>query len=237
MDAIKDTSKKETYKMFDLIASRYDVLNRILSFGIDKWWRYRLGRQLPKVPHLTVLDIATGTGDVGLSFLKHQGNSIDKIVGVDLSQEMLAKAQEKIAKIEKMVVKVGDATELPIDDNSFDATAIAFGIRNVPDVAKALSEMCRVLKPGGVSLVLEFSMPRFFLVRWVYLAYFRYILPTVGGLISGNKGAYSYLNKSVEAFPDGDAFAALMRAAGFESVRLTSLSFGIATIYRGEKRA
>jgi demethylmenaquinone methyltransferase / 2-methoxy-6-polyprenyl-1,4-benzoquinol methylase len=237
MDAIKDTSKKETYKMFDLIASRYDLLNRILSFGIDKWWRYRLGYQLPKQGNLSILDIATGTGDVGVSFLKHQGKRITKIVGVDLSEEMLAKAQEKIVKIDKMTVKVGDATALPIEDNSVDATSIAFGIRNVPDVSQALSEMCRVLKPGGVSLILEFSMPRFFLVRWVYLAYFRYILPSVGGLISGNKEAYSYLNKSVEAFPDGENFAALMRDVGFESVRLTSLSFGIATIYRGEKRA
>jgi demethylmenaquinone methyltransferase / 2-methoxy-6-polyprenyl-1,4-benzoquinol methylase len=236
MDAIKDTSKKETYKMFDLIASKYDLLNRLLSFGIDKWWRLRLGRQLPKTSNLSILDIATGTGDVGLSFLRHQGKRIDKIVGLDLSEEMLAVAKEKI-KSEKMTVITGDATDLPLEDASFDATSIAFGIRNVPDVAKALREMYRVVKPGGVSLVLEFSLPRFFLVRWVYLAYFRYVLPTVGGLVSGNKGAYSYLNKSVEAFPDGDDFAALMRDAGFASVSITSLSFGIASIYRGEKSA
>ena len=238
MLAIKDTSKKESWKMFDLIASRYDLLNRLLSFGIDIWWRYRLGFKLQKSETvLDVLDIATGTGDVGLSLLRNQSTKIKSVVGVDLSEEMLEKAKQKINAIKqsKMSVKVGDATNLPIDSESVNTTTIAFGIRNVPDVLKALQEMNRVLKPEGRSLILEFSMPSFFIFRWVYLSYFRYVLPTVGGWISGNKMAYSYLNSSVEAFPDGQDFLDLMKEAGFKNTKAMPLTFGIATIYQGDK--
>jgi demethylmenaquinone methyltransferase/2-methoxy-6-polyprenyl-1,4-benzoquinol methylase len=237
MTAIKDTSKKETWKMFDLIASRYDLLNRVLSFGIDVWWRYRLGFYLPvtKTPQ-KVLDIATGTGDVGLSLLRNHPKRVGEVVGVDLAEEMLDKADKKIQSrnIPNMSVKVGDATNLPIETDSVDATTIAFGIRNVPDVPKALEEMKRVIKPGGRALILEFSIPRFFLFKWFYLFYFRYILPTVGGLVSGNKKAYSYLNSSVEAFPDGQDFLDLMNDAGFTNTKATSLTFGIASIYQGD---
>lgn len=236
MTAIKDTSKKETWKMFDLIASRYDLLNRLLSFGIDVWWRYRLGFFLPQVEGQTVLDIATGTGDVGLSLLRNQPKRVGTVIGVDLAEEMLDKADKKIkAKhVTNMSVKVGDATDLPIEDDSVDATTIAFGIRNVPDVPKALEEMKRVIKPGGRALVLEFSIPSFFLFRWLYLFYFRNILPTVGGIVSGNKKAYSYLNSSVEEFPCGQDFLHLMNAAGFSNTKVTTLTFGIASIYQGD---
>lgn len=236
MTAIRDTSKKETWKMFDLIASRYDLLNRLLSFGIDVWWRYRLGYFLPKKEYQTVLDIATGTGDVGLSLLRNQPKRVGAVIGVDLAEEMLDKADKKIKSknVSNMSVKVGDATNLPIETDSVDATTIAFGIRNVPDVPKALEEMKRVIKPGGRALILEFSIPKFFLFRWLYLFYFRNILPTVGGIISGNKQAYSYLNSSVEEFPCGQDFLDLMKAAGFSNTKATSLTFGIASIYQGD---
>lgn len=236
MTAIRDTSKKETWKMFDLIASRYDLLNRLLSFGIDVWWRYRLGYFLPKKEYQTVLDIATGTGDVGLSLLRNQPKRVGAVIGVDLAEEMLDKADKKIKSknVSNMSVKVGDATNLPIETDSVDATTIAFGIRNVPDVPKALEDMKRVIKPGGRALILEFSIPKFFLFRWLYLFYFRNILPTVGGIISGNKQAYSYLNSSVEEFPCGQDFLDLMKAAGFSNTKATSLTFGIASIYQGD---
>lgn len=237
MTAIKDTSKKETWKMFDLIASRYDLLNRVLSFGIDVWWRYRLGFYLPVTTSpQTVLDIATGTGDVGLSLLRNHPKRVGSVIGVDLAEEMLEKASEKINKrnVSNMSVKVGDATNLPIEADSVDATTISFGIRNVPDVPKALEEMKRVIKPGGRALVLEFSLPKFFLFRWLYLFYFRNILPTVGGIVSGNKQAYSYLNSSVEEFPSGQGFLDLMKEAGFSNTKATSLTFGIASIYQGD---
>lgn len=236
MTAIRDTSKKETWKMFDLIASRYDLLNRLLSFGIDVWWRYRLGYFLPRKEYQTVLDIATGTGDVGLSLLRNQPKRVGAVIGVDLAEEMLDKADKKIKSknVSNMSVKVGDATNLPIETDSVDATTIAFGIRNVPDVPKALEEMKRVIKPGGRALILEFSIPKFFLFRWLYLFYFRNILPTVGGIISGNKQAYSYLNSSVEEFPCGQDFLDLMKAAGFSNTKATSLTFGIASIYQGD---
>ena len=170
MTAIRDTSKKETWKMFDLIASRYDLLNRLLSFGIDVWWRYRLGYFLPRKEYQTVLDIATGTGDVGLSLLRNQPKRVGAVIGVDLAEEMLDKADKKIKSknVSNMSVKVGDATNLPIETDSVDATTIAFGIRNVPDVPKALEEMKRVIKPGGRALILEFSIPKFFLFTFFF---------------------------------------------------------------------
>jgi demethylmenaquinone methyltransferase/2-methoxy-6-polyprenyl-1,4-benzoquinol methylase len=238
MSAIKDASKSETWKMFDVISHKYDLLNKVLSFGIDRWWRYRLGYYLPpsKTP-LTVLDIATGTGDVGLSLLKHHRKKIKTVIGVDLAKDMLSRAEQKIKKkkVADMIVTVGDATSLPITSESIEATTMAFGIRNVPDVPKAISEMHRVLKPNGRALIMEFSLPSFFLLRWGYLAYFRCVLPAIGGIISGNKKAYTYLNKSVEAFPAGKEFESLMINAGFSSVKSFRLTFGVVSIYQGDK--
>ena len=228
---------KESWKMFNKIAPRYDLLNHLLSGYTDVYWRYRLGKKLPQKTRLTVLDIATGTGDVGLSLLKHQSKKVSHIVGVDLAEDMLAIAKEKLEKQteKRMVVQKGDATNLPFPSELFDIATIAFGIRNVPDCDKAISDMFRVLKKEGRVLILEFSIPRFFLIKWLYLIYFRWILPSLGGLISGNKEAYRYLNTSVEAFPKPKEFIKKLEKHHFKNVRYTSLSLGIVTLYQGDK--
>ncbi len=228
---------KDTWKMFDKIAPRYDLLNHLLSGYVDSYWRYQMGRQLPKKERLTVLDVATGTGDVGLSLLKHRSGLVSHIVGIDLADNMLAEAKKKLEKLKekRMVVQKGDAMNIQFPDEMFDVATIAFGIRNVPDAPKAISEMHRVLKKDGRILVLEFSLPRFFLLRWLYLLYFRFILPGLGGLISGDKQAYKYLNTSVEAFSKPKEFLAILSQCGFKKVSYKSLTFGIATLYYGDK--
>lgn len=228
-------SRQDVWRMFDRIAHRYDLLNRLLSFRQDVAWRKRLARLLPDRPDLRVLDLATGTGDVLLS-LHHNSGRVQSGVGVDMAGKMLAIGHEKIAArdLSKTLRMVrGDAMTIAFDDASFDAVTIAFGIRNVLDVCEALREMRRVLRPGGRALVLEFSLPGNALFRAGYLFYFRHVLPRIGGLISGDSYAYRYLNETVESFPYGEAFCALMRDAGFADVRAHPLTFGIATIYEG----
>lgn len=227
----------ETWQMFNKIAPRYDVLNHLLSGYIDHYWRYRLGKKLPKKDRLTVLDVATGTGDVGLSLLNHRSSKVSHVVGIDLAESMLDIAQKKIEKRQekRMVIRKGDAMNIPFPNELYDVATIAFGIRNVPDMQKALNEMYRILKPGGRILVLEFSIPKFFLMRWIYLAYFRFILPIVGGWISGDRKAYKYLNTSVEQFPKPFEFLDMIKKSGFTEVHVTSLTGGIAALYCGDK--
>lgn len=222
--------------MFDRIAHRYDLLNRLLSFRQDVVWRKRLARLLPERPDLRVLDLATGTGDVLLSLYRWSGR-VASGVGVDMSGKMLAFGRGKIADRslgQRLSMVRGDAMCIGFRDASFDAVTIAFGIRNVSDVPCALREMRRVLAPGGRVLVLEFSLPGNPLFRRAYLFYFRHVLPRIGALISGDSYAYRYLNQTVESFPYGEDFCALMRDAGFERVRAHPLTFGIATIYEGD---
>jgi demethylmenaquinone methyltransferase / 2-methoxy-6-polyprenyl-1,4-benzoquinol methylase len=229
-------SRREVWRMFDRIAYRYDLLNHLLSLNRDKVWRKRMRKLLPEKPNLEILDLATGTADQLLSI-----NSSGKVsfgVGIDMAGEMLTIGKKKIFDrgcADNLFLIRSDAGMIPFADNSFDLVTISFGIRNLIDVPAGLSEMNRVLKPGGRVLILEFSLPRNSVLRWWYLVYFRHILPKLGDIISGDSQAYRYLNQTVETFPYGKAFCQLMRTAGFNQVKTTSLTFGIAAIYQGDK--
>ncbi|MBT3981842.1 MAG: bifunctional demethylmenaquinone methyltransferase/2-methoxy-6-polyprenyl-1,4-benzoquinol methylase UbiE [Bacteriovoracaceae bacterium] len=231
------TNKEESWKGFNLIANTYDQINRLTSLGIDGSWRKKLACYLPHKEHLDILDLATGTAEVAIelsNIYKHRA----KITGVDPAAHMVEIGQNKIKEqgLDKQIsLQVGNAMNLDFDDNSFDAVTIAFGIRNVPNIDTALKEIFRVLRPGGRVVILEFSLPKNIFVKSGYLLYFRHILPTIGRIISGHKNAYSYLNKSVEDFPYGDAFLTHLGKAGLIRVKDTPLSLGIASIYTGDK--
>jgi demethylmenaquinone methyltransferase/2-methoxy-6-polyprenyl-1,4-benzoquinol methylase len=229
--------RAEVWRMFDRIAERYDLLNRLLSFGQDVVWRNEVAKHLTDRNDQYVLDVATGTGDLLISLILKSAK-IARAVGVDMAGKMLGVGWSKMIKHtmnESVTLVRGDAVRLPCFCNTFDAVTIAFGIRNVTDVSKALSEMFRVLKSKGRVIVLEFSLPANPVFKTVYLFYFRYILPSVGALISGDRYAYRYLNRTVESFPYGRAFCALLEKSGFQNVYEQPLTCGIATIYRGDK--
>lgn len=228
--------RANVHYMFDRIAHRYDLLNHLLSANRDKAWRRKLNGLLPEGNHLKVLDLATGTADQLLSI--HDSGRVSEGVGVDPAEKMLAIGRDKIAARQlekKLSLQPGQAEQLPFEENSFDTVTISFGIRNVTDVPAALGEMHRVLKKNGRALILEFSLPTNGLIRRSYLFYFRHILPRLGGWISGDSEAYRYLNQTVETFPYGEQFCDLMRRAGFVEVKENRLTFGIATIYQGDK--
>ena len=232
----RSPSRHEVWRMFDRIAHRYDFLNHLLSLNRDVAWRKRLIRHLPDRPELTLLDLATGTADQLLTL--YDCGRVKAGIGIDLSEKMLAIGREKIARRElqaKLSLESGDAEQIPFENDRFDAVTMSFGIRNVTDVPHTFREMRRVLNPGGRALILEFSLPKSRLLRRIYLCYFRRILPYLGGLVSGDSHAYRYLNETVETFPYGKEFCDLMRDAGFSKVSFTPLTFGIATIYRGDK--
>ena len=236
-DDLNGPSRHEVWQMFDRIAGRYDLLNRLLSFRQDVRWRKKLTQHLPEGSNLIVLDIATGTADVLLS-LVHKNQQVDRGFGLDMAREMLNSGRKKIQEKsfeDRLQLLPGDSQYLPFNSHSFHAVTIAFGIRNVIDTRLGLSEMYRVLKPGGRLLVLEFSLPNQGLFRKFYLFYFRKILPILGGLISGDAHAYQYLNQTVETFPYGEEFNHIMEEAGFQNVVDIPLSLGIASIYRGDK--
>jgi demethylmenaquinone methyltransferase/2-methoxy-6-polyprenyl-1,4-benzoquinol methylase len=221
--------------MFDRISHRYDLLNHLLSMNRDVAWRKRMSRHLPDRPDLKVLDLATGTADQLLSL--YDSGKVGSGVGIDLAEKMLEVGRRKIKQrgLESALeLQIGDAENIPFDDNRFDAVSISFGIRNVIDVPHALSEMHRILNSEGRALILEFSLPKSRWIRSLYLIYFRKILPRLGGLISGDREAYQYLNDTVETFPYGEEFCRLMRDAGFDNVQAIPLTFGIATLYRGD---
>ena len=229
-------TEADSWRMFDRIARRYDFLNRLLSFRRDVAWRRRLARRLPGGEALRLLDLATGTGDVLTGLCRDTGR-IAFGVGLDKSGNMLRAGQPKLADAApgKLALVRGDAVLMGLRSESFDAATIAFGIRNVPDVPEALRGMRRVLRPGGRALVLEFSLPRNPVFRALYLFYFRRVLPRIGGWVSGDAAAYRYLNETVERFPYGEDFAALLREAGFVNVQYEPLTFGIATLYWGDR--
>ncbi len=227
--------KSKSPEMFDRIAPRYDLLNRLLSGRRDIAWRSGVATFIKGSGDVRVLDVATGTGDVLLTIFDKCKNASDG-VGLDPAPKMLEIAQKKTEEqglSDKIQYVCGNALNLPFEDNSFDVVTIAFGIRNVTDVDLALKEMMRVLKPNGKVLILEFSLPSNGFLRWCYLKYFRYILPTLGAIISGDKKAYKYLNLTVETFPYGQEFCSIMEKAGFTKVEAKPLTFGIATIYSG----
>jgi demethylmenaquinone methyltransferase/2-methoxy-6-polyprenyl-1,4-benzoquinol methylase len=221
-------------EMFDTIAPRYDLLNRLLSFGIDRRWRRFAVAQLCVPAGGKVLDVATGTGDVALTIAAATPASV-QIVGSDFTPGMLRHGREKIARSPhagRIVLVNAPCESMPHPDASFDGVTIAFGIRNVVDRAAGLREMHRVLKSGGRAVILEFSNPKSRFFKSLYYFYFRHVLPWIGGLFS-RRSAYQYLPDSVLEFPDQESFVAMMAAAGFSDLSYTNLTFGIATVYVG----
>jgi demethylmenaquinone methyltransferase/2-methoxy-6-polyprenyl-1,4-benzoquinol methylase len=228
---------KRTYvqRIFSEIAPRYDLLNRLLSLGIDRRWRATALERLDwrRVPDGTYLDLCAGTLDVGAA-LSRQAGFAGRILGADFAEPMLRAGRGKAPR-EVLVPVAADALALPVRDASFDGAIVAFGIRNVADLAAGLAEVHRVLKPGARFVILEFSTPRFPLVRTAYLFYFHRILPLIGRLVSGHRTAYTYLPRSVANFPETGALAAAMTRAGFRDVRFETLTLGIAAIHVGVK--
>ena len=227
--------KRRNRDMFNAIARRYDLLNHLLSGGVDVYWRRRaLDCALETSPQ-RVLDLATGTGDFALASARL---GPQQVVGVDMAVEMLRLGAAKVAaKRPPMPLEllVGDAEQLPFQDNTFDLVTGAFGVRNFGHIPSGLAEAHRVLKPGGQLLVLDFCEPTAPLFRQLYLFYFHKVLPLIGGLISGQRRAYAYLPRSVGTFPQGQAFVELLVAAGFSQTRYTPMTLGIAAVYQGVK--
>ncbi len=217
--------------MFDNIAPKYDFLNQLLSMGIHKSWRRKSVNLLKEKQPKTILDIATGTGDFAIEAMKLHPK---KVIGVDISEGMLKLGREKIIKLglqNIIELKAGDSENLPFPDNSFDAITVGFGVRNFENLEKGINDIYRVLNPGGELVVLEFSKPRNFPIKQIYNFYFKYITPTIGRIFSKDNSAYTYLPESVNAFPDGEEFLAVLRKAGFKEEKAISLTFGIASIY------
>jgi demethylmenaquinone methyltransferase / 2-methoxy-6-polyprenyl-1,4-benzoquinol methylase len=225
--------RKKIAGMFNDISGRYDLLNHLLSFGIDRRWRRRLILRLLEGDPAKVLDVATGTGDLAIAATR---STQAQITGVDISVGMMARGQTKVAAANlspRIMFVEGAAEMLPFSDNTFDAVMVAFGVRNFADLPQGLNEFFRVLKPGGKVLILEFSMPENNLLGALYRFYFSKVLPRIGRIISGHPEAYSYLPDSVKQFPYGAAFLAYLSRAGFDQCTTTPLSGGIASLYEG----
>jgi len=237
-NSTNETSKtKQVEAMFNDIAPKYDFLNHFLSLGIDKSWRRKVIRKIISDKPSLVLDIATGTADLAIMLAKKSPEI--KITGVDLAENMLEIGRRKVERLklsDRISLQQGDSLLLPFPDNSFDSAMVAFGVRNYEDPVKGMAETNRVLRENGKFFVLEFSIPRKFPMAQLYKFYFRFILPLVGRIVSGNSRAYTYLPESVHAFPDGQNFIDLMQKAGFKSCKIKRLTFGIATIYEGSKQ-
>lgn len=227
------SKKEQVTAMFNRISGRYDLLNKILSLGIDRMWRRKIVRWLSAKDPVQILDVATGTADLAIAVAK--ANPDAAIHGLDIAQEMLDIGQIKVDKnklSQRITLKTGDAEALPYPDGSFDAVTVAFGVRNFETLEKGLAEMNRVLRPGGQLWILEFSQPTGWF-RPIFLLYFRYLLPLIGRLTSKDQRAYSYLFESVQAFPEGESFLSLLRNTGFVQVSWSPLTFGTCSIYNG----
>lgn len=221
--------------MFDNISHRYDFLNHFLSLGIDIRWRKKAIRLLKEDRPKTILDIATGTGDFAIEALALKP---EKVIGVDISSGMLEVGRQKIKKKgleEQIELQMGDSEKLLFDDNNFDAVIVSFGVRNFENLEKGLADMYRVLKPGGKTIIVEFSRPTAFPMKQLYNFYFKYILPIIGKVVSKDQAAYTYLPESVEAFPDGQRFLNILDSVGFKKTECKPLTFGISSIYVGQK--
>lgn len=219
--------------MFAAISSRYDRTNTVLSAGVHHLWRRKAVRAAGVKPGDRVLDCATGTGDLAIAFRKAAGPT-GRVLGTDFVPEMLEIARTKASDID---FEVADVTRLPYDDDSFDVASISFGIRNVNDPRKGIAELARVVKPGGRVIVLEFGQPQSRAFGRLYDLYTRHLLPRIGGVLTGDRAAYAYLQTSAGRFPCGEAFVQLMReAADFATIDVTPLTFGVAYLYRGIRR-
>lgn len=226
-------SKREQVEhMFDAIAPKYDLLNRLFSMGVDQGWRRKVIRLVKSVPVDHLLDVATGTAD--LAIMAARKNAAKRITGVDISEGMLSHGREKVKaqKLDDRVTLVrGDSAALPFADASFDAITVAFGVRNFEDLERGMADMVRVLKPGGRLFVLEFSKPKNNLLGGLFRFYFHRVMPFIGRLVSKDSAAYTYLPKSVDAFPDGEDFVRLLEQCGLRDAVARPLTGGIATLY------
>ena len=230
------SKKEQVADMFDNIAYRYDFLNRFLSVGIDIQWRKKAIRQLRNKNPKIILDVATGTADVAIMTARIL--QPDKIIGIDISDGMLGFGRQKIEKLglgNLIELLNGDSETIKFDDNSFDAVTVAFGVRNFQNLEKGLSEIKRVLKPGGKLVVLEFSKPKAAVVKQLYNVYMNVVAPNMGKLFSKNRNAYKYLDESIKKFPEGKNFTTILDNLGYTNTYCKPLSFGICSIYCGEK--
>lgn len=227
--------KEQVTKMFDTISKEYDRLNRVISFGTDVKWRKKVVQLVKKTNPETILDIATGTGDLALNLVQTQAK---KIIGLDISEGMLEVGRQKVATQQlgtTIEMVLGDSENLPFEANTFDAITVAFGIRNFEDLEKGLSEILRVLKPNGIFVILETSVPTKTPFKQGYRLYANYILPTIGRLFSKDKSAYAYLSESASKFPFGAALNNILLKIGFSNVKDFPQTFGAATIYTASK--
>ena len=230
-----ESKKEQVATMFNNISKRYDFLNHFLSLGIDIIWRKKAIKLLEETQPKEILDIATGTGDFALAALKLKPT---KVTGIDISEGMLSVGKEKIKRkgLQEIVeLRLGDSENLEFHSNTFDAYTVAFGVRNFENLEKGLTEMLRVLKPNGTSIILEFSKPTAFPVKQMYNFYFNYVLPGIGKLVSKDNAAYTYLPESVDAFPDGEKFISILSKVGYKNITEIRLMFGIASIYKSNK--
>jgi demethylmenaquinone methyltransferase/2-methoxy-6-polyprenyl-1,4-benzoquinol methylase len=230
------SKKEQVARMFDNISGNYDFLNHFLSLGIDKGWRKKAVGKLRNLNPQVVLDVATGTGDFAIQSYRTLKPS--RIVGIDISEGMLEVGRKKILakKLSDIIqLQSGDSENIPFEENKFDAVTVAFGVRNFENLGKGLGEIVRVMRPGGMLVILEFSHPTKFPFKQLYNFYFKFILPKIGRIVSRDKAAYTYLPESVEAFPDGQNFVDILQQTGFKEVTCQALTFGISTIYTARK--
>jgi demethylmenaquinone methyltransferase/2-methoxy-6-polyprenyl-1,4-benzoquinol methylase len=223
-------------KLFDTIAPKYDFLNHLLSLRRDTYWR-KMAVQEIKGTEDWILDIATGTGDVAFEIVRQDGHQ-KKVFGLDFSEPMIRRAHRKLSGedfSERIALSLGDALTLPFRENTFNASMMAFGLRNIVKKEQALAEMVRVIKGGGKVIILEFTLPKRGLMRRLYPLYFKKVLPWIGGLVSGDRGAYAYLPESVHLFRYAENYEEMMRKVGLKDVRSHSLTGGIASIISGMK--
>lgn len=231
-----DSKKLEIEQMFDKIAPKYDLLNRVLSLGIDVSWRKRAISYLKQGQPKAILDVATGTADVAIMAAKILQPT--RIIGIDIANHMLDFGRKKIQKegLDGIIsLETGDSENLQFPEASFDAVTVAFGVRNFENLEKGLAEMYRVLKPGGRIVILEFSRPQLFPFKQLYNTYFKYVLPLIGRLTSRDVRAYTYLFESVQAFPEGDNFLKILSQTGYQNPLCERLTLGICTIYAATK--
>lgn len=227
--------KQQVARMFDNISGKYDFLNHFLSLGIDIVWRKKAIRKLIDLHPREILDVATGTGDFAVESLNLEP---DRVIGVDISEGMLEVGRKKLERRglnQKIELRKADSENLPFEDNHFDAVIVAFGVRNFENLQQGLSEMLRVVKPGGRIVILEFSRPSKFPMKQLYNVYFTTILPMIGRWISKDQAAYRYLPESVKAFPDGKDFLNLLTSLGYKNPQCDPLTFGISSLYWGSK--